>query len=382
MKKRNILIISALIIVLLSIGIYLFIHHTNKITLKESNFIFELGNKVPFEVEYYLKDKDKGKISNSKIRFENDDMFDTSNHEIKTADSKFLDVGKYKMYIEYKGNKYYFNIEVKDTTAPNFNNFIDEIIIEQNAVNVDLLKFYEASDLSSLTISIESDYDIEEIGEYKAIIKAKDLYDNIISKEATIKVISYDDLKNTEVTKCLDGTIFKSEKRIESEKNKIETSQSSSNNNTTPKIEIVDNNNNSNNSKNESNNNSSSSSSNNTPTIVNATYRTDISNEIVNKINEYRKDNGKTVLPVTTEAQIEADRRAKEIVSNPTHEGSSYGFGENIGGGGIGTDFFTLWKESFSHNNAMLREQNTAIAVSIYQYNNQWYAVAVFRMNY
>lgn len=380
MKKRNILIIMILV-VLLSVSIYLFIQYTNKITLKESNFIFELGDNVPFEVDYYLKDKDKDKISNSKIRFENDDIFDTSNNEIKTVDSKFLDVGKYKMYIEYKDNKYYFNIEVKDTTAPIFNNFIDEIIIEQNAVNVDLLKYYEASDISSLTINIESDFDVEKVGEYKAIIKAKDLYDNVTEKEATIKVISYDDLTNTEVTKCLDGTIFKSEKRIESEKSKIETNQSSSYNPTTPKIEIVDNNN-SNNSNNESNNNSSSSSSSNTPTIVNATYRTDISNEIVNKINEYRKDNGKEVLPVTSEAQAEADRRAKEIISNPTHEGSSYGYGENIGGGGIGTDFFTLWKDSFSHNNAMLREQNTALAVSVYQYNNQWYAVAVFRINY
>ena len=111
-------------------------------------------------------------------------------------------------------------------------------------------------------------------------------------------------------------------------------------------------------------------------------YRRDVAEQIVNKINEYRKNNNLSILPVTSEAQNEADRRAKEIVSNPTHEGSSYGFGENIGGGGIGTDFFTLWKESFSHNNAMLREQNTAIAVSIYQYNNQWYAVTVFRMNY
>ena len=42
MKKRNILIISSLIVVLVSIGIYLFIQHTNKITLTESNFIFEL----------------------------------------------------------------------------------------------------------------------------------------------------------------------------------------------------------------------------------------------------------------------------------------------------------------------------------------------------
>ena len=380
MKKRIIIIISALL-VLLSISIYLFIQHTNKITLKESNFIFELGDTVPYEVSYYVKNKDNKKITNSKIRFENKDLFDISNNEIKTVDSKNLNVGKYKMYIEYKDNKYYFNIEVKDTKAPVFNNFIEEIIIEQNAINVDLLKYYEATDLSSSTIVIESDFEVDKIGEYKAIIKAKDQYDNVNQKEAIIRVISLEELKNIDVTECLDGTIFKSEKRIESEKEKIESNKSTSNNNSTPKIEVIDRNNSNNNNNNSSGNNTTPP-TNETPTIVNATYRTDISNEIVNKINEYRKNSGQSVLPVTSEAQAEADRRAKEIVTNPTHEGSSYGFGENIGGGGIGTDFFTLWKESFSHNNAMLREQNTAIAVSIYQYNNQWYAVAVFRMNY
>ena len=376
MKKRNILIIIIILIVL-SISTYLLLQHKNKLTLKESNFIFEFGEIVPFEVEYYLKDKDKEKISNSKIRFENDNMFDTSNDEIKSIDSRNLNVGKYKMYIEYKDNKYRFEVEVKDTSKPTFNNFIDEIIIEQNAVNVDLLKYYEATDLSSSTIVIESDFEVDKVGEYKAIIKAKDQYDNINEKEAIIKVIEYDKLNEIEVTKCLDGTIFKSEKRIESEKKKIETNQSVTNNNSTPKIEIVNNNDNSNSPP---KNKESPVTPDNTQN--NDIYRRDVAEQIVNKINEYRKNNNLSILPVTSEAQNEADRRAKEIVSNPTHEGSSYGFGENIGGGGIGTDFFTLWKESFSHNNAMLREQNTAIAVSIYQYNNQWYAVTVFRMNY
>ena len=188
MKKRNILIIIIILIVL-SISTYLLLQHKNKLTLKESNFIFEFGEIVPFEVEYYLKDKDKDKISNSKIRFENDNMFDTSNDEIKSIDSRNLNVGKYKMYIEYKDNKYRFEVEVKDTTKPTFNNFIDEIIIEQNAVNVDLLKYYEATDLSSSTIVIESDFEVDKVGEYKAIIKAKDQYDNINEKAAIINVI-------------------------------------------------------------------------------------------------------------------------------------------------------------------------------------------------
>ena len=132
----------------------------------------------------------------------------------------------------------------------------------------------------------------------------------------------------------------------------------------------------------ENNNNTIPEVSNEEPEVVSATYRTDISDQLVKTINEYRISMGLPGLPVTTEAQIEADRRAKEIVSNFSHDGSSNGFGENIGMGEINTDFFTLWKNSFSHNNAMLREQNTAIAVSIYQEGNMWYAVTVFRMNY
>ena len=98
--------------------------------------------------------------------------------------------------------------------------------------------------------------------------------------------------------------------------------------------------------------------------------------------NEYRQSKGLDALPVTDEAQTEANRRAKEIINDFSHNGSGYGFGENIGDGSIGSDFFTAWKNSPVHNTTMLREENRAIAVSVYEANNKWYAVAVFRMNY
>ena len=129
------------------------------------------------------------------------------------------------------------------------------------------------------------------------------------------------------------------------------------------------------------NNNTNSNNSNDTNQKLER-YRKDISDMYVRQINEYRIAKGLAELPVTIESQNEADRRAKEIVNNYSHDGSGYGFGENIGDGSICSDFFTAWKNSPTHNAAMLREENRAIAASVYEANNKWYAVVVFRMNY
>ena len=110
-------------------------------------------------------------------------------------------------------------------------------------------------------------------------------------------------------------------------------------------------------------------------------YNREAANQVLQKINDYRVSQGRNALPVTDQAQAEADMRAKQIITNFTHN-SSYGFGENIGNNVVGYDFFTAWKNSWSHNNAMLREQCTAMAVSIYEKDGMWYAVVSFKMNY
>lgn len=348
--KKKIIIISIVVVLIVAVSvIVIFALPKDNLTLKESNFIFELGDEVPFEVGYYLEEDNKKYLSNSKIRFKYEYLVDTADNQIKSLNSEYLNVGEYEMYIEYNDIQLPFVIEVRDATKPEFVDFQETIILEQDAIDIDLVDYFHASDLSSVTIVVESDLDVSVAGEYTAIVRAEDYYHNIAEKEATIIVESKENLQE------------------ESEVNHPEEESPPENTN-----EIVENN----------DNNTTPEVSNEEPEVVSATYRTDISNQLVKTINEYRISMGLPELPVTTEAQIEADRRAKEIVSNFSHEGSSNGFGENIGMGEINTDFFTLWKNSFSHNNAMLREQNTAIAVSIYQEGNMWYAVTVFRMNY
>lgn len=365
MKKKIILIG---LLVLVSIGIIieiLLFKNKNVLKLKEKVFIYELGDKISFKPKEFLANSvDKEVLNKAKLDFKNSYSVDIVGDELKSSNLDYLKVGVYEMVLIYKDKKTSFEIKVEDTTKPEFIDFKEKIIIEKDALNVDLTKFYEAKDFSGVTIVVESDYDLSKEGEYDAVIKAVDKYKNINEKKSKIKVIKTEDITDDNLTSTLDGEIYKSQKRIDDEnKPKESHNVTQSNKGTTYK-----------------NTQSNNKVNNNQPASV-ATYRRDIANEYVSRINSYRKENGLSELPVTSEAQNEADMRAKQLVTNYSHN-SSYGYGENIGNNVIGFDFVTAWKNSWSHNNAMLREQNTAIAVSIYEVDGWWYAVTSFRMNY
>lgn len=325
-KKKTIIIISFITIIFL-VGLILIFHKEEKIELKQESFIFEYGDDIINDVSYYLKDADSTKnIKDYKL----------TNNIKKNSETGLIEPDEYTLKIKYKKQEKTFKIIIKDTKAPIFTKYEDKISLIQDSEDVDLTKYFIAEDLSDVILSVEGSFDISKVGEYNLKMIATDKSGNKTKKDFIVEV---------------------------KEKEKI------------PSTPLV-----SNNSKNTSNANPSGNSK-DVPKIVER-YRKDISDSYVRQINEYRKSKGLEELPVTTEAQTEADRRAKEIVDNYSHDGSGYGFGENIGDGSIGSDFFTAWKNSPTHNATMLREQNRAIAVSVYEANNKWYAVAVFRMNY
>ncbi len=325
-KKKPIIIISLITIIFL-VGLILIFHREEKIELKQESFIFEYGDDIINDVSYYLKDADSTKnIKDYKL----------INSLEKNSETGLIEPDEYTLTIKYKKQEETFKVIIKDTKAPIFTKYEDKISLIQDSEDVDLTKYFIAEDLSDVILSVEGSFDISKVGEYNLKMIATDKSGNKTKKDFIVEV---------------------------KEKEKIPS---------TPPV--------SNNSKNTSNTNPSGNSK-DVPKIVER-YRKDISDSYVRQINEYRKSKGLDELPVTTEAQTEADRRAKEIVDNYSHDGSGYGFGENIGDGSIGSDFFTAWKNSPTHNATMLREQNRAIAVSVYEANNKWYAVAVFRMNY
>lgn len=330
MKKRfRIIFIVVLIIIIFLVGLILFFSKDDKIELKQDTFIFEYGDEIEKDVSYYLKDADATKNIN--------DYEFVCNVE-KNNDTGLIDIDNYECIIKYNKQEKILNIIVRDTKAPHFTKSEDEITVELNS-NVDLLSYFSAEDLSIVKLNIDGEYDLSKVGEYDLKIIAVDSSSNKTEKEFILKVVEPEQKVKNEVITKENNTVnsTNSNKNVEQKKEEVKITEK---------------------------------------------YRTDISNMYVKQINEYRKSKGLDALPVTDEAQTEANRRAKEIINDFSHDGSGYGFGENIGDGSIGSDFFTAWKNSPVHNATMLREENRAIAVSVYEANNKWYAVAVFRMNY
>lgn len=350
MKKKVVLIIICLIVVFL-VGLLLFVMNkeTNTIILKSDVFTYELGEEISADVSDYLKDADSTKnINEYKIVTED---FEIVDKKLVINNEEGVQVGDYTINIVYKKLSEKVIIKVIDSTSPEFTVFKENIEIEQTIEDVDLIKYFEATDLTETKITIEGDYDLNKEGEYEINVIATDLSGNKTNKKSTIKVSKKEEVKETTVSKSETSNNTSSKKE---ENNTSTTGQSSSSNTQQPTVSE-------------------------TPS---PRYRKDISDSYISQVNAYRKANGLPELPVTSEAQAEADRRAKELSTYYSHDGVSYGFGEIIGNGSVGADFVTAWKNSPPHNAAMLRDTNVAMAASVYEYNNYWYAVISFRMNY
>lgn len=342
-KKLKVFIPIIIILIIFLVGLFVMVRDTGRIELKEQKFVYELGDKITSDISYYVKDADSTK--NIKKYELNSISLKNKNGEFVFKDAEFVPVGKYEFNIKYKTKEQKFIVEVVDTIAPEFISSEDKIELEETDKEVDLLANFEAKDLSKVTMSLNGKYDLSKAGEYQLKVIATDENDNESSKEFILKV---------------------NEKKQEIINNKSTSQQKNNGSSNTVS-----------NQQNKAVN--SNSTTQNTSSIG---YRKDISNSYVNQINAYRRANGLSELPVTSEAQNEADRRSKELVNYYSHDGVGYGFGEIIGHGDAGGDFITAWKNSPSHNASILREQNTAIAASVYEVNGHWYAVVSFRMDY
>lgn len=377
MKKRCIIFIIILVVfILFLVGFMLILRNQSSIHLKSDKFIFEYGEEVCSKIECYIDDVSSTKNINELELITKDLVI--KDDKFVSDDSDILNIGRYDLEIKNKEQSKKFSIEVIDSTSPEFIEFNELVVVEQNAIDVDLTSFFKADDLFEVKITLQGDIDLSKVGEYDIKVIASDENNNKSEKKATIKVIDIESAKKeNSVSKNIEGKIYKSSAMVEYENNKNKSQETIKSNNNQSSSQ---------NSNNSNKNNTSSNSNSNKPAgnsnTATARYRKDISDSYARQINAYRKENNLPELPITSEAQTEADRRSKEISVTYSHDGAGFGFGENIGYGGIGSDFITAWKNSPPHNAAMLREQNVAMAVSVYEVNGMWYAVTSFRMNY
>lgn len=74
-------------------------------------------------------------------------------------------------------------IKIVDTTSPEFTTFEENIKIEQTSEELDLLKYFEATDLTEVKITIDGEYDLTQEGDYDINVIATDANGNKTSKK-------------------------------------------------------------------------------------------------------------------------------------------------------------------------------------------------------
>lgn len=172
MKKKVVLVIICLIVVFL-VGLLFIIHKkSNIIILKKEEFTYELGEKISADVSNYIKDADSIK--------------NITEYKIVTDDFKIVDkklvinndkptVGDYNINIVHKNVSKKVIIKIVDTTSPEFTTFEENIKIEQTSEEVDLIKYFEATDLTEVKITIDGEYDLTQEGDYDINVIATEM---------------------------------------------------------------------------------------------------------------------------------------------------------------------------------------------------------------
>ena len=100
--------------------------------------------------------------------------------------------------------------ENKDTTAPAFIGFLDRIVINLNAVDVDYSKYYLAVDNDQqMQVTVTGDVNLSQEGEYPITVSSTDEAGNTTSQDAIVQVISEETMVAVpiELTPMIDGSI-------------------------------------------------------------------------------------------------------------------------------------------------------------------------------
>lgn len=261
-KKRNIIIGVATVLVVGCIGAVAYMQMNKDALIVKQNIVYELGEEVSLKPSSFLDEKTEKNISSSTkltsdlLTNEKKYTVDKKKQTVVSKDKGYLEVGKYEVTLSYKEESKNVEFEVKDTTAPKFKDFKEEIRVEKDAEDVNLKNYFTAEDLSEAEITIdEKDFDISKEGDYKIKVVAIDKYKNKTEKECTVKVVSAEEAKENGLTENKDGKMAVSKETqaeinsgkttIKQSEDKIEKPSSDNNNSNT-------NNNSSNNSNNHS----------------------------------------------------------------------------------------------------------------------------------
>ena len=365
--------ISIFVLLLLLTGCF----HSEKLLLKNEQVIYEYGEDIFIDPNDLLEELNEEIVDEIEVISEQENLT-IEDQRLVLADEEgnekeYVDVGEYDLKFVYENEEKEVKVVVEDTTAPDFIDFLSEIKIEQNALNVDFNKFFKCEDLSGCTFTLQNEVDLSTIGEYELEVLAKDEYGNENKAISKVIVVSLDEALAGNVTLDLEGTVYQSEALVLKKQELAEANKPSSNNpstnNTVQKPSTSQNQNNA------------------------SGYADSYANEVLTLVNIQRSQAGLGALSWDSKLASAANVRAKEIVSLFSHtrpdgstcftavenDGSYMTLGENIAYGYTSaSSVMNDWMSSPGHRENILNGSFTKLGVSCYYENGTYYWVQMF----
>lgn len=163
----------------------------------EKNVIVEYGKKYETTCKAYLKDGKEPEGCKVAVDGKNE------------KDKEYLAVGEYNLKLTWGEEELSKKLEVKDTTAPTFEDFKKEITIAEGSKDVNLADYYKAKDLSDVHVSVSGEVDYNKVGSYDIKVKAEDKYKNVSEEKSSVIIVaSKEDVEEgkVEVTKPVTKT--------------------------------------------------------------------------------------------------------------------------------------------------------------------------------
>lgn len=161
------------------------------VQLKEESLTLEYGQNpyTDIQLEDLLENYEaiKDEYQFSLALFSNED----EKIEADSIEENPLAVGEYTLVIDYADDKepMKVSVEVKDTVAPEFQDFKDEVSIDYG-YSKDLADLFSATDLADVTISVDGEVNTKKAGDYEVKVIAEDANGNKTEKDCTITVKS------------------------------------------------------------------------------------------------------------------------------------------------------------------------------------------------
>lgn len=221
-KKKNIIwgLVCVLCVVIGIAGVGLYKYMNDVKFLTRDNVTYEAGQTVTLEPANFLKTSQMKEDVINNVQITSDLMdseeysYDANTKQVTTNGKSYLEPGNYTVVLTLGNESKEVGFTVQDTQGPEFVGFYNRIIIEQNALDVDLSKYFLATDLSTqASIEVKGSVDLATEGEYSISVKAVDTAGNETIKVSIVQVVSEDTMisQGIELTPMINNEVPVSE---------------------------------------------------------------------------------------------------------------------------------------------------------------------------